>query len=81
MILSTARIPKRPSRSNPARTSVTGIYALVEELEDRTIRLEQDVVFKSDLENFRMVFTRRVKVDGKITHEKHWDEIFPRDFQ
>ena len=41
----------------------------------------QKVEFKSDLENFRMVFICRVKVDSKITHEKCWDEIFPRDFQ
>jgi len=26
----------------------------------KTIRLEQDIEFKSDLENFRMLFTRRV---------------------
>jgi hypothetical protein len=75
------RIEHRTSDIDPARSSVTGIYALVEELENRTIRLEQDVEFKSDPENFRMIFTRRLKVNGKIMHEKHWDEIFPRDFQ
>jgi hypothetical protein len=75
------RIEHRTSDIDPARTSVTGIYALVEELENRTIRLEQNVEFKSDLKNFRMIFIRRLKVNGKIMHEKHWDEIFPRDFQ
>ena len=75
------QIEHRTSDIDPARTSVTGTYALVEELEDRTIRFEQDVEFKSDLENFRMIFNRRVKVNGKIMHEKRWDKIFPRDFQ
>jgi hypothetical protein len=75
------RLEHRTSDLNPARTSVTGIYALVEKLENRTIRLEQNVEFKSDPKNFRMIFTRRLIVNGKIMHEKHWDEIFPRDFQ
>jgi hypothetical protein len=75
------RIEHRTSDIDPARSSVTGIYALVEELENRTIRLEQDVEFKSDPKNFRMIFTRRLIVNGEIVHEKHWDETFPRDFQ
>ena len=75
------QIKHRTSDSNPAQTSVTGIYAVVKEIEGRTIRLEQDVEFKSDQNNFRLVFIRRIKVNGKIIHEKRWDEIFPRDFQ
>jgi putative CocE/NonD family hydrolase len=75
------QIEHRTSDIDPAVSSVIGTYALVEELENRTIRLEQKVEFKSDLENFHMLFTRRLKVDGKITHEKYWDKIFPRDFQ
>ncbi len=75
------RIEHRTSDIDPARTSVTGNYALVEELRDRTIRLEQDVKFMSDRKNFRLMFTRRLKVNGEIMHEKHWDEIIPRDFQ
>jgi hypothetical protein len=75
------RIEHRTCDLDPARTSVKGIYALVEELKNRTIRLEQDVEFKSDPKNFRMIFIRRIKVDGEIVHEKHWDEVFPRDFQ
>jgi putative CocE/NonD family hydrolase len=71
----------RTSDSNPAHTSVTGTYALVQELTDRTLRFEQDVVFSSDLENFRLVFTRRLKVNGQVVREKHWDELIPRDFQ
>ena len=75
------RIEHRTSDLNPANTSVRGTYALTEELEDRTLRFEQDVVFSSDEKNFRMIFKRRVKVDGQVVHEKQWDEIIPRDFQ
>jgi putative CocE/NonD family hydrolase len=75
------RMEHRTSDLDPAQSSVRGIYALVEELKDRTIRVEQEVEFKSDPENFRMLFTRRFKVNGEIVHEKHWDETFPRDFQ
>ena len=75
------RMEHRTSDLDPAQSSVRGIYALVEELKDRTIRVEQEVEFKSDPENFRMIFIRRLKVNGKIMHEKHWDETFPRDFQ
>ena len=53
----------------------------MEELEKRTSRLEQDVEINSELKNLRMIFTRRLKVNGEIEHEKHWDETFPRDVQ
>ncbi len=71
----------RTSDIEPGQTSVTGHYAVVKELKDRLIRLEQDVEFKSDSKNFQMIFNRRIKLNGKILHEKQWDEIFPRDFQ
>jgi hypothetical protein len=75
------RIEHRTNDLDPAKSSVRGIYALVEQLKDRTIRLEQDVEFKSDPKNFHMTFIRRLKVNGKTLHEKQWDETFPRDFQ
>ena len=75
------RIEHRTSDVNPGNTSVRGIYALTQELEDRTLRFEQDVIFSSDRENFRMIFKRRVMVDGELKHEKQWDELIPRDFQ
>ncbi|WP_339672234.1 CocE/NonD family hydrolase [Dasania marina] len=75
------KIEHRTSDINPAHTSVTGKYALIEELDNRTIRMEQDVVFKSDENNFHMSFIRRLRLNGKVMHEKHWNEIFPRDFQ
>jgi hypothetical protein len=74
-------IEHRTNDLDPARSSVRGVYALVEQLKDRTIRLEQDVLFESDPENFYMTFIRRLKVNGKTLHEKQWNETFPRDFQ
>ena len=75
------RLEHRTSDLNPAETSVIGIYAVAIDLKDRTIRMEQNVVFKSDLKNFHMNFIRRCKVDGETVHEKQWNETFPRDFQ
>ena len=75
------QIEHRTSDANPAQTSVTGTYAVVKEVEGRTIRLEQDVEFKSDENNFQLIFVRRIKVNDEVLHEKSWDETFPRDFQ
>ncbi|MDG1858255.1 MAG: CocE/NonD family hydrolase, partial [Emcibacteraceae bacterium] len=75
------QIIHRTSDENPAVTSVTGIYAVEKELDGRTLRLEQDVVFSSDENNFRLKFIRRLKINGEVEHEKTWDEIIPRDFQ
>ena len=75
------QIEHRTSDLNPAETSVDGTYAVTIDLKDRTIRMEQNVEFKSDLKNFYMNFIRRFKVDGETLHEKQWNEIFPRDFQ
>jgi hypothetical protein len=33
------------------------------------------------MDSFRLVFDRRVKVNGELAHEKRWDETFQRDFQ
>ena len=43
--------------------------------------VEQDVEFKSDEENFRLIFVRRIKVNGETLHEKSWKEVIPRDYQ
>jgi len=78
----TERIEHRTNDLNPAKTSVRGIYSYMVDLEDRTIRMEQEVEFFSiDDKNFRMTFTRRFLLDGKMVHEKQWDELIPRDFQ
>jgi hypothetical protein len=75
------RIEHRTSDANPAHTSVKGIYALQEELPGRLLRFEQDVIFRSDLENFYLTFDRRVLVNGELKHQKQWRETIPRDFQ
>jgi hypothetical protein len=54
---------------------------LTHQLAERELRFEQDVEFSSDLENFRLVMTRRLLVDGELFREKQWDERIPRDFQ
>jgi len=74
-------IEHRTSDDDPARTSVTGRYALTEELENRTLRFEQDVGFRSDEKNFYLRFHRRVLENGELYREKTWEEVIPRDFQ
>jgi len=74
-------IEHRTDNENPAGTSVTGRYALSQELEDRTLRFETEVSFTSDKSDFRLSFDRRLLVDGEIFAEKSWDETIPRDFQ
>ena len=74
-------IEHRTNDEDPANTSVIGRYVLTEELEDRTLRFEQDVSFTSDEENFRLKFDRRVYVDGELYGENVWDEEIERDFQ
>ena len=75
------QIEHRTSDLNPAETSVDGTYAVTIDLKDRTIRMEQNVEFKSDLKNFYMNFIRRFKVNGETLHERQWNETFQRDFQ
>jgi putative CocE/NonD family hydrolase len=74
-------IEHRTSDENPANTSVTGRYVLTQELDDRTLRFEQDVSFTSDAENFYLRFDRRVLEDGALLLAKQWDEKIKRDFQ
>ena len=75
------RIEHRTSDENPANTSVKGIYAITQELDGRVLRFEQEVLFSSDIKNFRLIFKRWLRVNGEIVHEKQWDETIPRDFQ
>jgi hypothetical protein len=74
-------IEHRTSDENPANTSVIGRYALIQTLEDRTLRFESDVSFTSDEENFKLKFDRRIYVDGELYGENVWDEEIERDFQ
>jgi hypothetical protein len=74
-------IEHRTLDENPADTSVTGRYALTQELEDLTLRFEQEVSFTSDEENFYLRFDRKLLVDGELHSENVWDEAIERDFQ
>ena len=74
-------IEHRTHDENPAKTSVTGRYALTQELEDRTLSFEQEVSFTSDADNFYLRFDRKLLVDGELHSENTWDEVIERDFQ
>jgi hypothetical protein len=74
-------IEHRTSDTDPASSSVVGRYVLTEELDNRTLRFEQDVTFRSDKQNFHLLFERRLLVNGELYREKRWDETIPRDFQ
>lgn len=74
-------IEHRTSDKDPAHTSVLGRYALVQELEARTLRFEQEVQFSSDPDHFRLTIHRRVFQNDKLFREKTWDEQIPRDYQ
>jgi putative CocE/NonD family hydrolase len=74
-------IEHRTHDENPADTSVTGRYALTQELKDRTLRFEQEVSFTSDEENFYLRFDRKLLVDGELQDENVWAEVIERDFQ
>jgi hypothetical protein len=75
------KIEHRTSDSNPGDTSVKGSYALQVDLESRSFRLEAELQLYSDLENFHLSFSRRLKENGVLIREKHWKETIPRDFQ
>ena len=62
-------------------TSVVGKYKISHELKDRTLDFHQNVEFKSDEENFYLVFHRWVLVNGELFREKVWKDTIPRDFQ
>ena len=74
-------IEHKTSDSNPAKTSAKGVYALQIKMEERTVRLEAEVEFRSDLENFHLSFIRRLKENGEVIREKNWNETIPRDHQ
>lgn len=76
------RIEHRTSDQDPANTSVTGSYSLDYQLNDqRHLRFEQEVSFSSDSQNFRLIFDRRVLVNGELFQDKRWDQVIPRDYQ
>ena len=75
------KIEQRTFDSDPANSIVIGRYKITQELSDRILSFEQNVEFKSNLENFNLKFHRWVLVDGKKYKERVWEETIPRDFQ
>jgi hypothetical protein len=71
----------RTSDHNPAVASSLGVYAIEQQLEDRTIRFEQETLFTSDFDDFHLKIDRRVLIDDEVEHEKTGEESVPRDFQ
>ena len=74
-------IEQQTNDYDPANSAVTGRYKITQKLTDRELIFEQNVEFKSDLENFQLKFHRWVSVDGELFKEKTWNEIIPRDYQ
>ena len=66
---------------DPARACVTGESRYLIERENRTVAVEGELSFTSDLENFYYTYTRRALENGKLIKEKIWKEAVPRDFQ
>ena len=66
---------------HPEATSVLGTYRTTVELEDRTLRWESEMSFRSDRENFYYTYTRRLLKDGLLIREKNWEDTIPRDHQ
>ena len=75
------KIEQRTFDSDPANSIVIGRYKITQELSDQILSFEQNVEFKSNLENFNLKFHRWVLVNGEKYKEKVWEETIPRDFQ
>ena len=75
------KIEQRTFDSDPANSIVIGRYKITQELSDQILSFEQNVEFKSNLENFNLKFHRWVLVDGEKYKERVWEETIPRDFQ
>ncbi len=65
----------------PRNTSVRGEHWTEVELEDRTLKWESELLFRSDLDNFYYTYTRRLLENGELIREKTWRDTIPRDFQ
>lgn len=66
---------------HPENTSMTGNYKFTVELKDRTLIWEAVGIFRSDLNNFYYIYTRKLFENGKLIREKTWNDTIPRDFQ
>jgi putative CocE/NonD family hydrolase len=75
------KIVHETSDDHPEATAVRGEYSTTVELEERTLRWESRMTFRSDLENFYYSYVRRLLQDGELVREKAWEDTIPRDHQ
>ena len=66
---------------DPASSSVVGDYTITVRLPERVLEFQGVLDFTSDLENFHLVYTRRLRRDGELLRERTWRKTFPRDSQ
>jgi len=75
------RITHQTNDRRPDQTSVVGDYAITIRLPERVLLFQGVLEFRSDREDFHIVYTRRLKRDDELIRERTWHESFPRDFQ
>ncbi|MEW5901729.1 MAG: CocE/NonD family hydrolase, partial [Acidobacteriota bacterium] len=66
---------------NPANSSYRGERGNRVEIDGRTIDLQTFVDVRSDVENFHMVFLRRIFENERLVWQREWRETIKRDFQ
>jgi hypothetical protein len=59
---------------NPAETSVLGEYTITVRLPERVLEFMGVLDFKSDRENFHLVYTRWLHRDGELIRDRTWRE-------
>jgi len=78
--LSSEKITHSTNKHDPANTSVRTEYSRTILVAGRELLFEAVLDFRSDVENFYYVYTRRVFENGELLREKTWDETIPRIF-
>jgi putative CocE/NonD family hydrolase len=74
-------IAHEASDRDPANASVRSTYTTTAVLENRTLRWEGTLEFRSDAEAFFYTFNRKLFRDDELLREKTWQETIPRDHQ
>ena len=75
------RITHRTNDRRPDTSSVVGDYSITVRLPDRVLFFQGALEFRSDRDDFHIVYTRRLQRDGELIRERTWRETIPRDFQ
>ena len=69
------------SDDHPEAASVVSKHTFNVNLPDRKLTWEATLTFRSDLQNFYYIYTRRLLRNGELIREKTWNDTIPRDFQ